>query len=166
MGIKQITRKFRLHILERDEHVSQLRHYSEERGWHKGGYCRLGEEGKCPHLHIHHIYPQRQAVYEGWSEKQIHDPENLLTVASCVHVGKCPSGFIRDGLRGGRYTNKHFVIHPDIRQASMDYRGSRSTFKRVFKERDKKIRNGEIYWCDAHDVEMKETAIERSKFVK
>lgn len=84
-----LTKKQREAILERDNHTSQMRHYSEEEGWHTGGYCEDGGEG-CSHLAVHHIKPQR----EGGSD----EPENLITLFECEHVGRCPSGKIRDNL--------------------------------------------------------------------
>lgn len=81
-----LTKRQREAILERDEHTSQMRHYSEEKGWHTGGYCIDGGEN-CTDLHIHHIVPQR----EGGSD----EPENLITLFACEHVGVCKQQKIR-----------------------------------------------------------------------
>lgn len=134
-----------------------MRHYSEERGFHQEGYC--GEESKnCPHLHCHHIKPHR--TNNGASE----NPRNLITLSSCEHNGICPSRKIRGGLKGGKYTDdrKHFTVHPDIRDATMNYKGSGNVFQEVFKKREEKLKRGEKYWNTDHDVEMKQTARERS----
>jgi hypothetical protein len=84
-----LSKKQRDSIVERDEGKSQMRHYSEEEGWHTGGYCK-DPENPCPHLHVHHIEPHGA----GGSD----DPTNLITVSECEHNGRCPSGRIKKGL--------------------------------------------------------------------
>lgn len=84
---RRITRKQRLSILERDNHTSQMRHYSEERGWYKNSNCPYDGK-KCNSLHVHHIKPVRTGGKD--------TPENLITVFSCEHVARCPEGRIRD----------------------------------------------------------------------
>lgn len=83
-----LTQKQRQAILERDNHQSQMRHYSEEEGWHTGGYC--DEPQSCEHLQVHHIVPQS----EGGSD----EPNNLITLSECEHNGRCPSGKIKKEL--------------------------------------------------------------------
>lgn len=58
---------------------------------------------------------------------------------------------------------KTFVVHEDILTAFQGYDGDPDHFKKVFKERDEAIANGEVYWNTDHDVEMAETARERSQ---
>lgn len=67
--------------------------------------------------------------------------------------------------RGKRYIDpeKKFCVHPDMLDAFQNYNGTDDSFKKVFRERDEKTRSGELFWNPDHDVEMRETAIERSK---
>lgn len=58
---------------------------------------------------------------------------------------------------------KAFIVHPDIADAFTEYDGDPDHFKKVFKERDEAIANGEYYWNTEHDVEMAETARIRSQ---
>jgi len=69
-------------IIERDEGTSQMRHYSEEKGFYNHKACPHDGE-PCGHLEIHHILPRR--VGGGASA------DNLLTVFKCEHTGVCPS---------------------------------------------------------------------------
>lgn len=70
---------------------------------------------------------------------------------------------------GKKYLNirKSFCIHPDIQEAFKNYKGKNAPnpFKQVFKERDKIIADdpNDTYWNTDHDVEMLETARERSQ---
>ena len=91
LGPTNLTPKQRRAILERDNHTPQLRHYSEEKGWHKGGLCSDGEQGKCDHLHVHHIKPQGVMKDANASRDDINDPYNLITTGACEHTGVCPS---------------------------------------------------------------------------
>lgn len=84
-----LTAKQRKAILERDDNTSQMRHYSEEKGWHKGGYCEDEGEG-CTDLHVHHIKPQRSGGND--------EPENLITLFACEHVGVCKQEKIKKGF--------------------------------------------------------------------
>jgi len=82
------SKKQREAIFERDDFTSQMRGYSEEKGWHiKEGYCADGGE-TCEWDHVHHEIPR------GFGGT--NTPENLITVHSCLHVGKCPGGRIED----------------------------------------------------------------------
>ncbi len=83
-----LTTKQRNSILDRDDHQPQMRHYDEERGWHKGGLCGTDN---CGHLHVHHIVAIRTAEGLGWSRDETNRPENLITLAQCEHNGVCPS---------------------------------------------------------------------------
>lgn len=63
-----------------------MRHYTEQKGWYKNENCPY--DGRpCSHLEIHHITP----VAEGGT----NDPDNLITISKCEHVGVCPSGRIK-----------------------------------------------------------------------
>jgi hypothetical protein len=84
-----LTRKQRAAILDRDNHQSQMRHYSEEKGWHTGGYCEDGGVG-CTHLEVHHTTPQGVGGED--------TPENLITLYKCEHTGVCPDAKIKKGL--------------------------------------------------------------------
>lgn len=146
--IAAITQKQRLKILLRDGGKSQMRHYTEEKGWHNGGYC---EDEICEHLQVHHIETQRNGGGDY--------PENLITLSQCEHNGVCPSRKIIDGLRNGKYTNEgQFCVHPDIKEATMNYNGGDS-FKKVFEARNIKVALGEPYHNQDHDEELLETAL-------
>lgn len=58
---------------------------------------------------------------------------------------------------------KAFVVHPDIADQFTTYDGNPDHFKEVFRKRDKLVEEGEVYWNTEHDVEMAETARERSQ---
>lgn len=142
-----LTAKERLKIIERDNGEPQMRHYDENRGWWTGGYCEL----LCQFLQVHHIDTQRNGGG--------NTPDNLITLAQCEHTGVCPARQIVGGLRGGKYTNENqFVVHPDIRLATMSYNGDPSFFGKFFKARDEAVAAGELYHNDDHDAEMFETA--------
>lgn len=82
-----LNKKQREAILDRDDHTSQLRTYSEEEGWHNAeGYCE-DEGATCQWLHVHHIEPQRT----GGSD----DSTNVITLFACQHIGYCPGGRIK-----------------------------------------------------------------------
>lgn len=158
------TRKQRNAILERDGNDSQFRHYTEEKGFHTRGYCKTPKE-PCDHLEVHHIKPRRVGGDA--------DPRNLVTVSKCEHVGICPSGRLSVGkyttyngerrLRPGKYVNdRNFVIHPDMEESFKNYDGTRDPFQTVFDERAEEVRRGEIFWRDGHDIELKETAEEKT----
>lgn len=147
-GVALTARQRRL-IIERDDGKPAMRHYDEARGWHTGGYC--GEE-TCDHLQVHHIDTQRNGGG--------NTSDNLITLAQCEHTGVCPARKIIGGVRNGKYTNaQQFVVHPDIREAMMNYTGDSSSFSTIFKRRDQCVENGETYHNDDHDSEMAETAL-------
>lgn len=84
---KPLTRKQRKAILSRDNHTPQERGYSEEKGWHKK-HDPCPYDGKpCDSLDVHHIEPRRVGGK--------NEPENLITVSSCFHTGRCRSGRIK-----------------------------------------------------------------------
>src|SRR3989304_7659828 len=80
-----LTPKQRQAILHRDNHHSQLRHYSESKGWYVDERCPY-DNLPCGHNEVHHILPRGAGGN--------NSPENLITVAECVHTGRCPSGRI------------------------------------------------------------------------
>lgn len=59
--------------------------------------------------------------------------------------------------------NEAFVVHPDVTDGFITYNGDPDHFKKVFRGRNKKLQDGEEYWNSDHDVEMQQTAEERSK---
>lgn len=146
----------RLAILKRDEHQSQMQHYNEEQGWHNNGYCGDVDINPCTHLQVHHIQPRRTGGLD--------EPTNLITLYQCEHVGVCPDKRIEGGLRGGKYApDNMFVVHRDIRDATMEYKGDVNMYNQVFEARNEQLKQGNIYWNTTHDVEMKQTAVERSQ---
>lgn len=66
---------------------------------------------------------------------------------------------------GERYRDpkKEFVVHPDMIDAFKSYNGDKDHFEKAFEKRRELTAKGEPYWNTDHDVEMKETAEERSK---
>ena len=151
-----VTFRQRKSIIERDGGTSQIRHYSEERGWHTGGYC--DESETCTNLHVHHVGTRRNM--RDSTREEVDAPENLITTFSCEHVGVCPDGKI-DG--GRKYVErKHFVIHPDTETAFKNYDGTPRSFKVMGEIREELIAEGEQYYDNDHDREMAETARERT----
>jgi len=143
-----LTHRQRKAILERDDYQSQMRHYSEEKGWHTSGDDK--------NLQVHHVTPQGWAKRVlNWPDDKIDSPRNLITVSEREHVGRR-----YDGTLTG---DKDFVIHPDTRQAFREHRkGNKGAFKDMVEGRKAKVDQGDKYWNTDHDVEMKQTAIERT----
>lgn len=140
LAFTALSKKQRQAILERDEYQCQFPVYDEDRGFHA-----CGRKGR---LEVHHLRPQRQGKSEGMTEEELDRPENLLTLC---------------------YYHHQVFIHPDMEEARKDYgrqkrRGIKKpdSFKRAFQERDRKVRNGEVYWNDDWDEAMKEVAKERT----
>lgn len=160
---EKYTQKIRRAVLRRDNFKSQLRKYSEERGWHRhGGYCARPDD--CNWYQVHHITPQRMG---GGSEMQ-----NMITLAECQHVGRCSGCRILPehrndiGKRGKWLSRKEFMVHPDMQEALMNYHPSRNSFTDVFKKRDEQALMGEVYWDTSHDDEMRDTAIQRTREIE
>lgn len=146
--MERITDSQRKKILERDEHTSQMRHYSEKGGFQKGcGDCPLkGTTGKK--LQVHHINPNGNGG--------TNDPQNLITVFECEHTGKMCNGKLAD-------PKKKFIIHEDMLQGFSEYRaGDKSAIRKVMERRQPLKEHGEIYWNTDHDEEMAQTAKERT----
>lgn len=144
-----LTERQRKAIIERDEGTSQMRHYSEQKGFHrmKAEDC-VDCDGKGCGLQVHHIQPQRT---EGADE-----PENLITVYQCEHNGKKAKGAFADPAT-------EFVIHPDMIETFQNYRkGDKRAFIKLSEQRNQKLASGVIYWNADHDEEMAETAKERT----
>ena len=164
-GQEKYTPKVRQEIVIRDEGVSQLRTYTEALGWHRtGGYCSRPDD--CEWLQTHHIRPQR--TFQPFESRLANRPENLILLAACQHVGRCPGQRIsapnasRLG-KWGKWVAEHlFVVHKDMQYALMDYDPSRNSFQKVFEQRDEFVKQGITYWNTDHDMEMLETARMRS----
>lgn len=157
-----LTEKQRHSIIERDWGTSQLLHYNEKEGWYKGGYCQE-RGGDCTDLHVHHIDPQRNGGGD--------EPNNLITLYACEHVGVCKQARLIPALaiptidrKPNKYVDpdKAFVVHPDITETFMGYDGTGDYFKKVFADRDERVKNGEYYWNTDHDDQFRQTAHERS----
>ena len=133
-------------ILERDNYTSQMRHYSEEKGWHTG--C---DNCPCPEhqfVEVHHVNPNGN----GGS----NDPPNLLTIFRCEHTGKRCDGSLVD-------PSEDFVVHPDMVEGFKNYRkGNTNAIAEVMQARKPLKEKGDIYWDTTHDAEMKQTAEERT----
>lgn len=144
-----ITKRQREWILRRDNDTSQMRHYSEEKGWHckDPSTCSGCDSKGCPR-EVHHINPQGNGG--------VNRPQNLITLQRCEHTGKTGKGGIVD-------IEKEFVVHPDNIQALNEYRrGNKDAYKQLIENRQEQTRRGEKYWNDDHDEEMKQTAEERT----
>jgi len=169
-----LTKRQRLAILDRDDHQSQLLHYSEERGWYKGGYCENGGVG-CTHLHVHHVIPAGIGKKLGWDREQRDHPRNVITLYQCEHVGICPS---RKMLDLGSGNNKYlpewvrnddfepYVFHPDITYATRNYNGTSLSFDMCFELRKEAMREGRKYWQPEFDLQLLETARERTRLAQ
>lgn len=91
---KDLTKKQREWVLRRDDYHSQMRHYSEEKGWYKNENCPY-DNYPCDQLEVHHIKPMRMFGPRG------NSPENLITLHGCEHQGVC-----KDERRRPKKTNK------------------------------------------------------------
>jgi hypothetical protein len=139
-----LTSKQRREIIERDDGQSQMRHYSEEQGWHTLPPC---EPDGCK-LQVHHIQLQRDGGQDV--------PDNLITLAQCEHTGKRCDGTMVD-------PTQDFVVHPDVIDAVNAYRGGvKNAFELMAQARNEVLGQGEIYHNPDHDAEMAETALERT----
>ena len=145
--MERLTQGQRNAIVQRDEGTSQMRHYSEEQGFHKGCAECPSKKGQ-PKLQVHHINPNGN----GGS----NDPQNLNTIFECEHTGKMCDGKLAD-------PNKKFMVHPDMLQGFAEYRkGNKKAIQEVMVRRKPLKEHGEIYWSTDHDEEMAQTAVERT----
>lgn len=156
-----ITEKQRHLILDRDDHTSQLLHYNEEKGWHRGGYCGEG----CDSLHVHHIEPVRIGRLRGKTREEIDDPRNLITTFKCEHVGICDKRRIG---RNEKYVSPSLetpVIHEDVQYATMNYKGKSkyTSFDVMIELRGEAIQEGSSYWNRDWDSMMRGIAEERTQ---
>ncbi len=165
--IEKYSKKVREEVLKRDGYIGQLRSYSEERGWyHNPGYCQRPQN--CEWLHCHHIRPQRTFTEE--EKYEANKMDNLITLPSCQHVGKCPGGRLlpkhsMDIGKPGKWTAlTSFVVHRDMQEALMNYRPGNG-FQDVFDRRNELVAQGIKYWNTDHDAEMRETAYNNTRNV-
>lgn len=146
-----LTPSERQSIIERDNSTSQMRHYSEERGFYKRTRedCKICTiTGKECGLQVHHINPRGNGGG--------NNPNNLITLFTCEHVGKRADGSLVD-------YHEEFVVHPDTIDATIDYRaGNKKAYANMAKRRDDIYKSGEPYWNTDHDAEMTETAHENT----
>lgn len=144
-----LTEKQRQAIIIRDEETSQMRHYSEQKGFFKKKKedC-LNCDGQGCGLQVHHIDPRRNGGGD--------EPNNLITLFQCEHNGKKKKGFADP--------KTEFVVHEDMIDVFKKYRnGDKKAFQKMSEERTAKLQSGIIYWNPDHDEEMLETAQERTK---
>lgn len=65
--------------------------------------------------------------------------------------------------RGSKYVDDEtFCVHPDTKKARKGYKGNGTSFTEMFRERDRLLEEGQPFWNTDHDVEMTETARQRS----
>lgn len=157
-----LSERERRAILNRDGHKSRMLHYSEERGWHTGGYCGDG----CDKLEVHHICPDRVGKSEGKKPEQINSASNLVTLYKCEHAGVCPERKVE--LRGKFVTPTIDtpVIHEDTLWAFQNYEGKTqfngvkglTSFDIMIQLRDQSVDEGEVYWNDDWDDMLREIA--------
>lgn len=143
---ERLTENQRRAIIERDNHTSQMRHYTEQCGFKPGCIdCPLPEQQK---LHVHHVDPHGNGG--------TNDAVNLLTIFECEHVGKKCDGSLVD-------PTEKFVVHPDMVEGLKRYRkGDKYAIAKVMSAREPLKEHGDVYWNPDHDAEMKETAVERT----
>lgn len=143
---RPLTESQRNSILDRDGNFPQMRHYSEDLGWHKQKPCYV--PGVCK-LQVHHIETRRNGG--------MNAPENLITLAICDHIGKCTL----DGTLLDPTTD--FVVHPDMVATLVKYReGNKKAFAEMFGEREELVADGLLYHNSDHDSEMLETALQNT----
>lgn len=144
-----LTERMRNWIIKRDNHQSQLRHYTEQGGFKpKNVELCEGCDGTGCGLQVHHIDPRRNGGGDV--------PDNLITVLQCEHNGRKKKGKLAD-------PKKEFVIHPDMVEVFQEYRkGDKQAFNKMGKKRQEKLDQGETYWNTDHDAEMLQTAKERT----
>lgn len=152
---ERISSKQRQWVLDRDNHHSQLRTYSEETGWTTEiAHCKTKGED-CPNLEVHHIEISRKGGET--------NPSNLITLSKCQHVGICP---VRKIIFERKYLDpdREFVVHTDIQEVTKNYKGGNS-FNVVFERRNKVLKHDPdmIYHNPIHDIEMRNTAVDRTK---
>lgn len=98
-------------------------------------------DGQCT-LHVHHVIPKAYGVKIGLEPNY---PENGLTVGKAAHD----------------------MIHPDIKGAKVRYvKGDKEAIKRVFDDREQKLKRREIYWNPQWDREMVTAAVLRTQKAK
>jgi hypothetical protein len=135
--ILSFTLRQRKWIKERDNNQSQMRHYSEEQGWH------TSPERPGDTIEVHHIQMQ--------SEGGLDTPENGISLWQREHTGK--------NARKGE-----FIVHPEMEQARQDYhRGDKEAFKKAAEKHREQAKHGEPTHNDDHDIEMQQTATERTQ---
>lgn len=146
------TERERNAILERDDHTSQLRNYSERSGFKAHDGC-IFDGRPCKNLQVHHIDTQRNGGGD--------TPDNGITLYECQHNGRCPE----NRIHGERYLDPRidFIVHPDMVKTFKDYaNGDSKAFQKMFETRLEAVANGEYYHNPDHDAEMFETAKERT----
>lgn len=146
------TERERNAILERDNHTSQLRHYSESTGFAPHNGC-IYDGNPCPYLQVHHIDTQRNGGGD--------TPDNAITLYECEHNGRCQG----NRIHGERYVNPQttFVVHPDMIRTFKEYSaGNLNAFQEMAERRNDLIMQGYLYHNTDHDAEMFETAEERT----
>lgn len=149
-----LSKRQRESIIERDGGRSQMRHYSEERGFFQSDPSTCKEcEGKGCKLQVHHIEPQRyaQAVLNLLAT-DYDEPYNLITLYECEHNGRLADGTFAD-------PKTDFVVHPDMIDTFKAYRaGDTKAFDKMFARRNELLAQGLAYWNPLHDDEFKEVA--------
>jgi len=87
-------------------------------------------------LEVHHIVPAYFAYeFLGWDEKQVNDPENLITLCHTHHVE---------------------YIHPDIGQiARRHYKWTKDSYDKMLERHHALAREGVPYWQDEWDEVLK-----------
>lgn len=99
-------------------------------------------------LEVHHILGQRYLAFVGKLMGFKIDPdrpENAITLCR----------------------NAHHVIHPDMAEAMHHYHDEGAdAIKQVFVDREEKLKNREIPWCDQHDRKMQVIAMVNTQKAK
>lgn len=128
------------------------RDWIDERDNHQ---CQAPWEHECNGLtqakrHKHHIIPQRYAERMGIDPDY---PENGISICENAHVGN------------GHETGD--VIHPDMRQARLEYRlGNKEAYVEAIRRREGILDRRQIYWNDTYDRVLQTIAIRNTQRFK
>jgi len=138
MSRVELSKSQRQYILERDSHYCQFPIHLTDNTYRPSR--------RIDSLQIHHIVAYRFAqVYLGWSDEQINDSSNLITLSEKYHLG---------------------IIHPDILVAKeLNREGNKNAFNECFAHRRRLTDKGEPYWYTAYDDIFKRIVTERERIM-
>jgi len=108
--------------------------------------CQLcGAKENGVQFHVHHIIPWRFAMTVlRWTIERVNNPTNGISLCKQCHLGDENS------------------IHPDIAHAARAYHEDKSSYSKVFSERDHLCRKDMPYWNVAYDNKMAVLAVKNT----